>query len=390
MIVLALLAVGQTSPTVYAELPDLLPTRTRQALIAAIDTGEGALSLQPSTEPSGVCELRVRITAEREGRRLNLAAHLSAEADGLDPVALPLVTGRLTRRGRTRFNPERVERAATRLASEISTALRKLRCAPQAPTAPAEPTTKVEFVASEPVEVENPTRAPPTAKLAASLAVGQRSFAYRDFLYGNVRSVQLELTPLAALSVELLPDSALHAEARFTAALPTTEVAVPESGSVSLGTQWLAASLRVGARMGLSHELTVIVHGVGRYESFGFSGDIAPELEEGLPSLQHLSAGGGLELRYESDRVQAHGAAQGLYCFGFGDFIAERFPRATGLGFSAEASVLIPLADRMAVGPRAEIVRYGLSLNPEIAAANVAGGAVDQAWNAGIALEMKW
>ncbi|MEL6547851.1 MAG: hypothetical protein AAFQ82_24710 [Myxococcota bacterium] len=42
-----------------------------------------------------------------------------------------------------------------------------------------------------------------------------------------------------------------------------------------------------------------------------------------------------------------------------------------------------------AVGVRTEMVRYGLSLAPEVGATTVAGGAVDQAWNAGLLLEIE-
>ncbi len=389
MIAWALLVLGQTSPTVYVELPDALPAEVRDVLLIAVDTGHGAMELRMPSEPSQLCELRVRVELEREGRRANLVAHLNAEADGLDPTVLPLATGRFHRRGRVRFKTKTIELAATRLASEISAATSALRCEPEPPPARPEPTIDAELVTEARPAEPAPPRRSSIATLKARLGLGQRSFAYRDYLYGDIRSVQLELTPLASVSAELFPEGLLYIEGTFAAGLPTTEVAVPNESSASLGTQWLAASLRAGARIELLANFTAIAQGVARYESFDFSGDIPPELGEGLPSLQHVSAGAGIELRYEIERFRVRGAAHGLYCLSFGDFIDERFPQASGLGVAAEGSVLIPLSETLAVGPRAEWVRYGLSLNPEVGAENVAGGAVDQAWSAGVALEVE-
>ncbi|MEO0811280.1 MAG: hypothetical protein AAFY60_00360 [Myxococcota bacterium] len=387
------------APEVSLSIPDLLPDETRSALREAATVDGAKTHASDGLSVAGSCGLHVHIEVNQSKKRIELTAHIDS-GTGEHSQTVPLLSAKVPSGGTPRFKARRVDRAGLRLRDAIREALDTLQCAndeaPEQPSpAAAPPQALTPQPTREPVVERTLNLGPrdketePVVRLAASLAIGERSFAYRDFLYGERRDVQLSLTPLAHLSAALAEPGPWVAGLDFTAALPTTEVSVQDTESLTLGTRWLTLAAKLGARLELSRSWSASAVAVGRYESFGFVGELEDTVANRLPSLTHLAIGGGAELAYRSELLRGRLAAQGLYSLAFGDFIETQFPNASGFGVSTQGSLLIAMDSSTAVGVRTEMVRYGLSLAPEVGATTVAGGAVDQAWNAGLLLEIE-
>ncbi|MEM6533805.1 MAG: hypothetical protein AAF654_14380 [Myxococcota bacterium] len=373
---LTLLLLGAEA-NVAIEFPNLLSADDRRTFLNAVTLDGTQVSVEGPILP---CQIRVRIEAAAKRRRVSFRSTVSG-GNGRSS-AFELMRGRRTRRGRVIVTSDALETAAFRLRGAVESALDGLVC--------EEPKT-IETI-QQPAALAPPeslqTKEDSFFAISASLGVGQRSFAYRDFLYGPLRDFELGVTPIASVSLGLRPGP-VRLRARFAIATPGQDVTVPDAEGGDVGANWLSGSVDAGVAVLERNGFECTVLATGRYDSFEFSGALEPELDNELPTITQLALGGGVAVGWRSNWLLLNGEVHSLYLLSLGNFIESRFPAAAGTGLVARGQLLTPISESLRVGINGEWVRYGLELNPAVGAENVAGGVVDEAWSGGLAVEVQ-
>jgi hypothetical protein len=207
-----------------------------------------------------------------------------------------------------------------------------------------------------------------------------RHFDYVDKLTPELRSYNLSVAPMAVIGGEIYPLG--HASSNvidFGLVGSYGRSFFAQSAASSgpkLDTTWSQFDAGICARLRTGQHGPVFAARVG-YGGAAFSFSDPGPLADGLPDVSYRFVRAGLDARVPFGRFAVNAGADYLYIVSAG-MVADRFPRASVGGVSAQLGAAFEIVPGLEARAGARYERFFYALSPVPGDRDVAGGALDE------------